>query len=104
MNTMLERITEAEQQADRIVELANTQAREAIALAKANAEASISAAADMERKATAEATAKAETEGEAMQNEILSNQREVILNEQKAAEAKLSDAVSYLMERVEAAV
>ena len=104
MNTMLERIKEAELQADRLVEQANVQARESIVLAKADAEAAVSEAAEAERKATAEAVLKAEAEGEAMQNDIFSHHRETLLKEQKAAETKVPEAVRYLMERVEATV
>ena len=66
MQTMLERIAEAEQQADAIIEKANSEARDRIAAARAEADASFAAARDSERDQTVEALATARQQGDQM--------------------------------------
>ena len=73
MRTMLERIAEAEQQADKIIEEANAKAREQIATAKAEAEAAVAQELDAERRKTAQSLANAEERGKELRDEIISS-------------------------------
>ena len=102
MQTMLERIADAEKQADLVLEEANRQARESVAAAKEQAETAVAEAAEAEREKTAQALAKAETDGQALGESILSGVRGEISSVRAAAESKLPDAVTYLLERIEA--
>ena len=78
MQTMLERISEAEQQADQLIEQANTAARERIAKAKEEAEVFVASAQDKERSV-----------------------RKDIAAVREQACNKIPDAVAYLSERIE---
>jgi vacuolar-type H+-ATPase subunit H len=98
---MLERIAEAEQQADKIIEEANIKAREQIASAKAEAEAAVAQELDAERRKTVQSMANAEERGKELRDEIIAAVRAEISEARTAAENKLSDTVSYLMERIE---
>lgn len=104
MQTMLERIADAEQRADRLLEGANAASRERIAAAKAASEAAVAAALDAERKKTAEAQSEAERKGEALGREILTEVQTEIDAVRTGASDKLSAAVSYLMERIDKAL
>ena len=101
MRTMLKRIAEAEQQADKIIEEANAKAREQIATAKAEAEAAVAQELDAERRKTAQSLANAEERGKELRDEIISSVRTQINEARTAAVAKLPDTVSYLMERID---
>ncbi len=101
MQNMLERITAAEQQADQMLEQAGTQARELIARTKAEAETAVTDAQAEERSKTAAALAAAERQGEQEAAGILAEVRSEIESVRTAAQKKLPDAVSYLMERIE---
>ncbi|MBR0081381.1 MAG: hypothetical protein IJP98_01425 [Clostridia bacterium] len=100
MQTMMERIAEAEQQADRLLEEANTSARDRIAAAKEEAESSYSASQDFERAKTVEAKALAERRGEQIAAEILADVSKEIDAVRTASEAKIPDATAYLLERI----
>ncbi|MBR3179746.1 MAG: hypothetical protein IKF49_09610 [Clostridia bacterium] len=101
MSTMLERIAEAEQQADKIIEEANIKAREQIASAKAEAEAAVAQELDAERRKTVQSMANAEERGKELRDEIIAAVRAEISEARTAAENKLPETVSYLMERIE---
>ena len=104
MPNMLERIAEAEQQADRMIEEANAAARERVTGAKAEAEQAVADALKAERQKTADALAAAETQGEANAKEILAAVEADKAAVRAAALDRLPEAVSYLMERVKATV
>lgn len=104
MQDMLERIAAAETQADQILAQANEQARELISRAKAESEEMIAREHADELKKTEEALSKAEADGETAAAEILSATREGIVAIRQNAEAKIPEAVSYLMERIETIV
>ena len=101
MRTMLERIAEAEQQADKIIEEANAKAREQVAAAKTEAEAAVAQELDAERRKTAQSLANAEERGKALRDEIITSVRKEIDEARTTAVNKLPDTVSYLMERIE---
>ena len=100
MQTMMERIAEAEQKADRLLENANETARNRVAAAREEAAASVTAAQDFERAKTAEAKENAQRHGETLAAGILSDVSGEIVNVRKAGEAKIPEAVSYLLERI----
>ncbi len=104
MPTMLERIAEAEKQADRMIEEANAAARDQIANAKAEAEDAVAEALKAERQKTADAIAAAEAEGESNAKAILASVDADKAAVRAAALDRLPEAVSYLMERVKATV
>lgn len=104
MQDIMERITEAEQQADLLIEEARVSARDAVAKAKAESEARISAAVLSEREESAAASERANREGAAIAQGIMDEHRDSLMQSRTQAEAKLPQAVAYLMERVEATV
>ena len=104
MQTMLDRIAEAEQQADAILEQASKDAKDSIAKAKTDAEAAVAEAAESEHKQTADALARAESEGERLSEQILCDVRKDIIQSHAAAAEHVPEAVTYLMERIEATV
>lgn len=102
MRTMLERIADAERQADRILEEANQRAKEQIAAARDEAGIAVERASEAEREKTARALAAAEAEGNALKETILASVRTEIETVREHAETRLFDAVAYLTERIEA--
>ena len=104
MQDMLQRIAEAEQQADQILEQANEQAKEMITRAKTESEEMIVREHADALKQTEEAIGRAEAEGETAAAEILEATRKGILAIRQNAAARIPEAVSYLMERIETTV
>ena len=101
MQTMLERISEAEQQADQLIEQANTAARERIAKAKEEAEVFVASAQDKERSKTSEVLETAKADGDREADAILSSVRKDIAAVREQACNKIPDALAYLSERIE---
>lgn len=104
MQGIMEKITEAEQQADLMIEEAKVAARDAVTKAKADSEARISAAVISEREESTAAVERANREGALLAQSILGEHRNSLNESRTQSEAKLSEAVAYLMERVEATV
>ena len=70
MTSIMERIAEAEKQADAIIEDANRTARERVTQAKNDAEEALAAAEELQRKQTADALARAREEGERIAEQV----------------------------------
>lgn len=100
MQTMMERIAEAEQQADRILEEANAGAKDRVAAAREEAEHAFAASQEFERAKTAEAKETAERLGRQQAEEILVSVRGEIADLKRQCEAKIPKAVSYILERI----
>ena len=96
MQTMMERIAEAEQQADRILEEANAGAKDRVAAARE----AFAASQEFERAKTAEAKETAERLGRQQAEEILVSVRGEIADLKRQCEAKIPKAVSYILERI----
>ena len=104
MDSMIDKIRAAEQQAEDIRAQAAVDARDMAARAREEAAEKLAAAAENERQKTREALAKAEEGGKALAQQVLADARKVVAREEAAARAKLPDAVAYLMERVDTQV
>ena len=70
MTSIMERIAEAEKQADAILDEANRTARERVTQAKNDAEEALAAADESQRKQTADALLRAREEGERIAAEV----------------------------------
>ena len=104
MDSMIDKIRAAEQQAEDIRAQAVADARDMAVRAREEAAERLIAAAEAERQKTREALAKAEEDGKVLARQVLAEAREVVAREEAAARAKLPDAVAYLMERVDTQV
>ena len=104
MDSMIDKIRAAEQQAEDVRAQAAADARDMAARAREEAAERLIAAAEAERQKTREALAKAEENGKVLARQVLAEAREVVAREEAAARAKLPDAVAYLMERVDTQV
>ena len=104
MDSMIDKIRAAEQQAEDIRAQAATDARDMATRAREEAAERLIAAAEAERQKTREALAKAEEDGKVLARQVLAEAREVVAREEAAARAKLPNAVAYLMERVDTQV
>ena len=104
MDSMIDKIRAAEQQAEDIRAQAVTDARDMAARAREEAAARLAAAAENERQKTREALVKAEEDGKALAEQVLSKARETVAQEENAARGNLAKAVAYLMERVDTQV
>ena len=104
MTSIMERIAEAEQKADAILEEAARTARERVTQAKSDADASLAAADEAERTRTAEALINAQKEGERIAEEVTMKAKAETDAIHANAVLKVPDAVASLMERIEAAV
>ena len=104
MDSMIDKIRAAEQQAEDIRAQGLTDARDMGARAREEAAEKLAAAAEAERQKTREALVQAEEDGKALAKQVLAEAREVVAREETAARAKLTDAVAYLMERVDTQV
>ena len=104
MTSIMERIAEAESRADAILEEANRTARERVAKPKIDADETIAAAAESERTHTAEMLRQAQTDGEAIAVEVTEKAKTETDKLIGEAERNVSEAVAYLMERIEATV
>lgn len=104
MASIMERIAEAEKQADAILEEANRTARERVTQAKNDAEEALTAADASERQKTADALLRAREEGERIAAQVTARAKaETDLLHSQAA-GNVAEAVASLMERIEAAV
>lgn len=104
MTSIMERIAEAEAQADAILEDANRMARETVAKAKTDAEETIAAAVEQERAATAQSLVKAQSDGEAIAADVTAKAKAETEALIKDAERNVPEAIAYLMERIEKTV
>ena len=104
MDSMIDKIRAAEKQAEDIRAQAVTDARDMAARAREEAAERLAAAAEAERQKTRAALVKAEEDGKALSEQVLAKARENVAREEAAARAKLGDAVTYLMERVDTQV
>ena len=104
MDSMIDKIRAAEQQAEDIRAQAVTDARDMAARAREEAAERLAAAAESERQMTREALAKAEEDGKVLSEQVLAQAREIVAREEAAARQKLPEAVAYLMERVDTQV
>lgn len=104
MTSIMERIADAERQADSILEEANRTARERVTQAKNDAEEALSAAEEAQRGETAAALLRAREEGERIAAQVTAQVKaETDMLHEKAAK-NVPEAVASLMERIEAAV
>ena len=104
MDSMIDKIRAAEQQAEDIRAQAVTDARDMAARAREEAAERLAAAAESERQKTLEALLKAEEDGKALSEQVLSKAREAVAQEENAARGNLAKAIAYLMERVDTQV
>ncbi len=104
MDSMIDKIRAAEQQAEDIRAQAAADARDMAARAREESAERLIRAAEEERQKTREALARAEEDGKVLSTQVLARAREIVTREEAAARAKLPDAVAYLMERVDAQV
>ena len=104
MDSMIDKIRAAEQQAEDIRAQGLIDARDMGARAREEAAERLAAAAEDERQKTREALLKAEEDGKALAQQILDAAREVVAREESAARENLAKAVAYLMERVDTQV
>ena len=104
MDSMIDKIRAAEQQAEDIRAQAVTDARDMAARTREEAAERLAAAAESERQKTREALLKAEEDGKALSEQVLSKAREAVAQEENAARGNLAKAVAYLMERVDTQV
>ena len=104
MDSMIDKIRAAEQQAEDIRAQGLTDARDMGTRAREEAAERLAKAAEEERQKTRDALVKAEEDGKALSAQVLAAAREVVAREEAAARAKLPDAVAYLMERVDTQV
>jgi vacuolar-type H+-ATPase subunit H len=104
MASIMERIAEAEQKADAILEEANRTARERVTQAKNDAEEALTAADASERQKTADALLRAREEGERIAEQVTAEAKAETDALHEKAVQNVSEAVASLMERIEAAV
>ena len=104
MTSIMERIAEAEKQADAIIEDANRTARERVTQAKNDAEEALAAAEELQRKQTADALARAREEGERIAEQVTARAKAETDALHDQAVLNVPEAVASLMERIEATV
>ena len=104
MSSIMERIAEAEKQADAILEEASRTARERITQAKNDADSALNAADEAERQKTADALRHAREEGERIAEEVTARVRTETDAVHADAVQYIPKAVASLMERIEATV
>lgn len=104
MTSIMERIADAEKQADAILEEANRTARERETQAKNDAEAALAAADEAQRRQTAEALQRAHEEGERIAEQVTAEAKAETEALHDRAAVNVSEAVASLMERIESAV
>ena len=104
MTSIMERIADAEKQADAILEEANRTARERVTQARNDAEAALAAADEAQRRQTAEALQRAREEGERIAEQVTAEAKAETEALHDRAAVNVSEAVASLMERIEAAV
>ena len=104
MTSIMERIADAEKQADAILEEANRTARERVTQARNDAEAALAAADETQRRQTAEALQRAREEGERIAEQVTAEAKAETEALHDRAAVNVSEAVASLMERIESAV
>ncbi len=104
MTSIMERIAEAEQRADSILEEANRTARERVTQAKNDAEQALAACDELQRQQTADALVRAREEGERIAAQVTAQAKAETDALHEQAANNVSEAVASLMERIEAAV
>lgn len=104
MTSIMERIADAEKQADAILEEANRTARERVTQAKNDAEEALASADESERQQTADALLRAREEGERIAAQVTAKARSETDAMHESAVRNVEDAVASLMERIEAAI
>lgn len=104
MTSIMERIADAEKQADAILEEANRTARERVTQARNDAEAALAAADEAQRRQTAEALQRAREEGERIAEQVTAEAKAETEALHDRAAVNVSEAVASLMERIESAV
>ena len=104
MTSIMERIAEAEKQADAIIEDANRTARERVTQARNDAEEALAAAEELQRKQTADALACAREEGERIAEQVTARAKAETDALHDQAVLNVPEAVASLMERIEATV
>ena len=104
MTSIMERIAEAEKQADAILDEANRTARERVTQAKNDAEEALAAADESQRKQTADALLRAREEGERIAAEVTAKAKSETDALHESAVRNVGEAVASLMERIEAAI
>ena len=104
MTSIMERIAEAERQADAILEEANRTARERVTQAKNDAEEALTAADASQRLMTADALMRARQEGERIAEQVTAAAKAETDALHEKAVQNVPEAVASLMERIEAAV
>ena len=104
MTSIMERIADAEKQADAILEEANRTARERVTQAKTDAEAALAEADEQQRRETADALLRAREEGERIAAQVTADAKAETDALHAKAALNVSDAVASLMERIEATV
>ena len=104
MTSIMERIAEAEQKADAILEEATRTARERITQAKSDADAALAAADEAERMRTAEALQHAHEEGERIAEQVTAQAKAETDAVHANAVLHVPEAVASLMERIETTV
>lgn len=104
MTSIMERIADAEKQADAILEEANRTARDRVTQAKNDAEAALAAADEAQRRQTAEALQRAREEGERIAEQVTAEAKAETEALHDRAAVNVSEAVASLMERIESAV
>ncbi|MBQ6077508.1 MAG: hypothetical protein IJK12_02135 [Clostridia bacterium] len=104
MTSIMERIADAEKQADAILEEANRTARERVTQAKNDAEEALAAADESQRRQTADALSRAREEGERIAEQVTARAKAETDALHETAVLNVAEAVASLMERIEAAV
>ena len=104
MSSIMERIAEAEQKADAILEEASRTARERITQTKNDAEFALASADEAERQKTADALSRAREEGEKIAEEVTAKAKAETDAIHAEAVLHVAEAVASLMERIEATV
>lgn len=104
MTSIMERIAEAEKQADAVLEEANRTARERVTQAKNDAEEALAVADETQRKQTADALLRAREEGERIAEQVTAAAKAETDALHEKAVRNVDEAVASLMERIEATV
>ena len=104
MTNIMERIAEAEQKADALLEDATRTARERITQAKNDAQEALAAADETERQRTADALIAAHKEGERIAEEVTAKAKAQTDAVHADAVSHIPEAVASLMERIETTV
>lgn len=100
MRSIIDEITSAETQADQIRQDAAAFARDSMTEARAEADENLRKTEAAQREITRTALERAEQEGEELSSQLLTRMNRDADQVCQAAEARMEDAVSYIIERV----